>query len=88
MVEPSFRFDPSRDLNLSKSLPTLQEFKLQLSEPLRKVIPDELVQSLINKNETELCLDKLPITDEDLKILLSYCPKLTALSLSLQNAYH
>lgn len=56
--------------------------KLELSEVALKAIDRDLLKEILKGSVEELSLEKLPINDQDLRLLLSYCPKLKSLDLS------
>jgi len=60
----------------------VENLKPQLTSFLSESIDDELLRSIVTGSLKELSLEGLPVTDQDLKILLSYCPLLEFCDLS------
>ncbi len=60
---------------------TTRDLKNQLSPFLAKVIKEELLECIL-KGPVKLSLEGLPVTNDDLKIILSYCPSLKWCDLS------
>lgn len=60
----------------------IRDLRRQLSPLLSETIQDELLENILTGSTTELSLERLPVTDQDLEILLSYCPLLTSCDLS------
>lgn len=57
------------------------ELRNQLSSFLSRVIEEKLLEEIL-KGASEISLEGLPVTDEDLKLLLSYYPSLVSCDLS------
>lgn len=56
--------------------------KSQLSHFLAQTIDEQLLRHIVSGDLKTLSLDGLRITENDLKVILSYCPKLTGCDLS------
>lgn len=60
----------------------LELFRTQLSPLASQFIRDDLLSAILSGSLEKLSLEKCPINDQDLQLLLSYCKHLTHLDLS------